>query len=84
MRLNTHSTAVSNPFAMMLDPQRVALAVEHSERLNRLHSRIYRPLDKPMIPKASAAAAEFDRLIDDTVEPELDDTLDEAPATLSI
>jgi hypothetical protein len=74
MRLNTLNSDANNPFAMMLDPQRVALAVEHSERLNRLHSRVYRPLDKPMIPKAgAAAAAEFDRLIDDTVEPELMD-----------
>lgn len=67
MRLTTHT---ANPFAMMLDPERVARAVEHSERLNRLHSRVYRPLDKPLIPKALAAAAEFDDAVD--AEPEIE------------
>lgn len=38
----------SNPFALMMDPQAVLLAVEKSERLQRLKSRICRPLDKPL------------------------------------
>ena len=37
----------SNPFALMMDPAAVFAAIEHSERLARLHSRICRPLDKP-------------------------------------
>lgn len=57
------AAAASNPFAMLLDPERVSGAVARSERLNRLRSRVYRPLDKPLIPKA--ATAEFDRLIDE-------------------
>lgn len=64
------NTAAPNPFAMMLDPEHVARAVAHSERLRRLHSRVYRPLDKPLIPRALAAAAEFDRAVD--AEPETD------------
>jgi hypothetical protein len=71
MRPTTVATAAANPFAMLLDPERLARSVEHSERLNRLHSRIYRPLDKPLIPKALADAADFDREID--ALPESDD-----------
>ena len=37
----------SNPFALMMDPAAVFAAIECSERLARLHSRICRPLDKP-------------------------------------
>jgi hypothetical protein len=40
----------ANPFALMMDPQAVLKAMEGSERLNRLHSRVCRPLDKPLIP----------------------------------
>lgn len=75
MRLASHITAAANPFAMMLDPQQVARAVESSERLNRLHSRIYRPLDKPLLAKAPSDAADFDRLIDALPEPEPEDLL---------
>jgi hypothetical protein len=42
----------SNPFALMLDPAAVVLAMEKSDRLSRLQSRICRPLDK--IPGAAA------------------------------
>lgn len=70
----------ANPFAMMLDPERVVRAVEHSERLNRLHSRVYRPLDKPLIPKALADTADFDREVDAApeieAEPELEGLAD--------
>ena len=38
-----------NPFALMLDPQAVLAQIEHSERLERLHRRVCRPLDKPML-----------------------------------
>ncbi|HIV72186.1 MAG TPA: hypothetical protein H9903_14725 [Candidatus Aquabacterium excrementipullorum] len=40
----------ANPFALMMDPQAVFDAMSRSERLNRLHSRVCRPLDKPLIP----------------------------------
>ncbi len=38
-----------NPFALMLDPQAVLAQIEHSERLERLHRRVCRPLDKPLL-----------------------------------
>lgn len=43
----------NNPFALLLDPSAVLARVEGSERLNRLASRICRPLDKP-VPGAPA------------------------------
>jgi hypothetical protein len=47
--------------------------IEHSERLERLHSRICRPLDKPQLRAMGALTTDLavhDRLIDD--EPEDD------------
>lgn len=41
---------VANPFALLTDPDAVLRAIERSERLERLHSRICRPLDRPLIP----------------------------------
>lgn len=40
----------ANPFALMMDPKAVLEAMERSERLNHLESRVCRPLDKPLIP----------------------------------
>lgn len=37
---------VANPFALLLNPAEVVAEMERSERLNRLSSRICRPLDK--------------------------------------
>ncbi len=65
------ASALHSPFAMLLNPEQVVSAMEHSELLNGLHSRVYRPLDKPLIPKGKFAAADFDRLIDETPD-ELD------------
>ena len=36
----------TNPFALMTDPQAVLQAVQLSDRLARLQSRVYRPLDQ--------------------------------------
>jgi len=47
---------VSNPFELMLNPEAVLQAVERSQRLEGLHRRIYRPLDKPLIAKKPGAA----------------------------
>jgi len=60
----------ANPFAMMLDPERILRAVEASERLNHLHSRICRPLDKA-VAATSTADAEFDRLVDQQADDDL-------------
>lgn len=65
---HTVAAVAASPFAMLIDPDRVVRAMEHSERLNRLHSRVYRPLDKPLIAKSAAASADFDRLVDDDEE----------------
>lgn len=40
---------VQNPFALLLNPAAVLAEVERSGRLNRLTSRICRPLDKPVL-----------------------------------
>ena len=62
----------SNPFVMMTDPETILLAVERSERLNRLNRKVYRPLDRPLIPKVGARElAEFDSEIDAAVEDEV-------------
>ena len=43
---------VANPFALLMDPESVFRAIEKSERLERLHSRVCRPLDRPLLPHA--------------------------------
>ena len=57
---------VANPFALLMDPQAVFKAIEKSERLERLHSRVCRPLDKPLLPVVPAEHAEEvnDELLD--------------------
>ena len=42
---------IGDPFAMLIDPQAVLIAIEQSGRLGALNSRVCRPLDKPLIPK---------------------------------
>ncbi|MBS1176910.1 MAG: hypothetical protein H6R06_1322 [Proteobacteria bacterium] len=50
--------SANNPFALLMDPQAVFRAIENSERLERLHSRVCRPLDKPLLPLVAAEDAE--------------------------
>lgn len=50
----------ANPFALMMDPQAVLEAMERSERLNRLQSRVCRPLDKPLIPMVGSDDQEIE------------------------
>jgi hypothetical protein len=45
----------ANPFALLMDPEAVFRAIEKSERLVRLQSRICRPLDKPLLAPAEGA-----------------------------
>lgn len=60
-----HAQSRPNPFTMMTDPDAIVQAMERSERLNRLQRRVCRPLDRPLIPKVSAAdLADYDREID--------------------
>lgn len=65
--------AANNPFALLLDPQTVLASVERSERLERLHSRICRPLDKPALQPAKGTneRGAFDREIDDDAADDL-------------
>ncbi len=57
---------------MMTDPETILLAVERSERLNRLNRKVYRPLDRPLIPKVGAKdLAEFDNEIDSAIDEEV-------------
>ncbi len=58
MSLPQHSAA--NPFALLTDPQAVFRAIENSERLERLHSRVCRPLDKPLLPIVASEDTEGD------------------------
>ena len=63
--LTTTQDFAANPFAMLLDPERVVHEVAASERLARLRSRIYRPLDKPLIAHRGADdQAAFDEEVD--------------------
>ena len=57
-----------NPFALMLDPQAVIAQIERSERLEGLHRRICRPLDKPLIPMVNGEAVDQD--LDDASDSE--------------
>jgi hypothetical protein len=61
---------IPNPFALMMDPESIFRALEASDRLGRLKSRICRPLDKPLIAKRGDEVAEFDQAIevDPTIE----------------
>ncbi|MFT3856905.1 MAG: hypothetical protein QM742_05210 [Aquabacterium sp.] len=61
----------ANPFALMMDPQGVLEAMERSERLNRLQSRICRPLDKPLIPLVNSEGQDFDKEVDASPDIEL-------------
>ncbi len=76
-----HVPSLSNPFVMMTNPETILLAVERSERLNRLSRKVYRPLDRPLIPKVGAKElAEFDNEIDSAIE---DDVLEALNADLA-
>lgn len=55
--MDRNTQPVINPFALLMDPDTIFRAIERSERLGRLHSRICRPLDRPMLPPNEATAA---------------------------
>lgn len=70
----------SHPFALMMNPQVVLDAMEHSERLQHLERHVCHPLDKPLIPHALSAVEVYDHEIDeDPSEPgtEFDDGMGE-------
>ena len=59
---------VSDPFALMMDPQGVIQAMERSDRLARLQRRVCRPLDKPLIARKETELDAFDSGIDAQTE----------------
>ena len=66
-------TELSNPFSLMMEPERVLQTMERSQQLRGLRRHKLRPLDKPLIPytsEALASRAAFDAMID---AQELDD-----------
>jgi len=58
-----------NPFALMLDPQAVLAQIECSERLERLHRRVCRPLDKPLLGGAQEPGDETSEPGSETADP---------------
>jgi hypothetical protein len=65
-----HPDLTANPFALMMTPEAVFAAIERSERLSRLKSRICRPLDGPRPPQPPAAEVRaFDAAVDAANEP---------------
>lgn len=54
----TTTEAAANPFVLMLNPQAVFAAIENSDRLARLASRICRPLDRHSPASTDGEAAE--------------------------
>lgn len=59
----------ANPFALMVNPAEVFLALGRSDRLERLQRRVCRPLDKPLIAHAPASFDEYDLAIDGETDP---------------
>ncbi len=60
-----------NPFALLMHPETVHAALERSARLGSLNSRVYRPLDKPLIAaRETEELAAFDAEVDSAGEAE--------------
>lgn len=67
---------IGDPFAMLIDPQAVLIAIQQSGRLGALNSRVCRPLDKPLIPKRdNEDQRTFDEIADEAREPVSDTEL---------
>jgi hypothetical protein len=60
---------VSNPFELMMNPEAVFQAIGRSHRLESLHRRVYRPLDKPLIAKKDGQSEPQIELDDEGDEP---------------
>ena len=60
----------ANPFDMLINPQAVLDAIEHSTHLQALERKVCRPLDRAAAPKPIQAAdvAAFDASIDRLAE----------------
>lgn len=67
---------VSNPFALMMNPEVILQAMERSDHLSHLQRRVCRPLDKPLIPHAGTEVDAFDLAVDAEPEPSFDDSVE--------
>jgi hypothetical protein len=56
----------ANPFALIMDPERVRQTIAKSESLSKLSQRQCHPLDRAVIRSASAELAAYDAKIDRT------------------
>jgi len=55
----------ADPFDLMINPQAILMAMEKSERLQHLDRHVYRPLDRPIIPKVGGLdVSEADAMIE--------------------
>jgi hypothetical protein len=63
-----HPDLTANPFALMMTPEAIFAAIERSDRLSRLKSRICRPLDGPRPPQVTTELSAFDEAVDAAAE----------------
>ena len=59
---------IANPFALLMTPEVIFAAIERSDRLRRLKSRICRPLDGPRPLQSPTEASSFDAAVDAATE----------------
>lgn len=59
-----HQHLTANPFALLMNPEAVHAALAQSEHLNSLKSRVWRPLDQPLIPRTTSDIEAFDEAVD--------------------
>jgi hypothetical protein len=60
----THASSHQNPFALMVQPEDVLKAIEGSDALSGLRTRVVRPLDRPVLVKLPDDVIAYDRRID--------------------
>ncbi len=70
----------SNPFSLMMEPERILQAMERSSQLSGLRRHQLRPLDRPLIPYSAAALA-MRAAFDAEIDAEYED--DEGPLLLN-
>ena len=60
------SSHAANPFDMLVNPHAILDAIDHSASLEALHSTIWRPLERNIVPKVTPAAdaRAFDLAVD--------------------
>lgn len=73
-----------NPFALMVEPERVRAAVDRSPSLNRLKQKMCHPLDRAVIHSPSAELAAYDSKIDRKTKYVAPPELPRKPVTLVV